>query len=207
MIRPVDDKRLLCVFAPLSIHPRWETFIAGRPIHACDLTAIPTWKKMLMWKSYGQYQRENPRSLEAMVVMARDFLARNRPGTRVDALVLGDSKIPASLANAAWVRNTFSEFPAETYDAAMLCYPDAIGSGWRWIEKRIARMGIPAVEVLNGRRRSFPLNSLFRRRLYVRRFLVASWIGEFLFVAGVAVCGTCLMCQDALLRPFRGHHG
>jgi hypothetical protein len=203
----VDEKRMLCVFAPLSIHPRWETWVAGRPIHACDLTQLPVWKKMLMWKSYGQYYRANPRSLAAMSEIARDYLSKNAAGVRADALVLGYAEGLAALTEAPWIRRRLSEFPSEAYDAALLCYPDAIGSGWRSIEKRIARMNIPSVQVLNGRRRVFPLNSVFRRRLYLRRFLAGSWIGEILFLAGLAVCGSLLMVWDAMLKPFRGRHG
>jgi hypothetical protein len=88
-------------------------------------------------------------------------------------------------------------------DRILLLWPDANGYGWRDIEARVLsarRPGVP-IEVLNGRRRRFPLTPAMHRRFVARRAVQRLWLGETAFVAAGVVAGLPLMLWDAA----RGH--
>lgn len=84
--------------------------------------------------------------------------------------------------------------PAEVVDELVLLYPDAIGLGFSRLER-----SIPAstkVTVLNGRRRSFPLDAKTRRALRFRRALERTYAVEMGLLAVGAILTPLLLLAD-----------
>jgi hypothetical protein len=82
----------------------------------------------------------------------------------------------------------------------VLLYPDAIGLGWRPVE-RVVRRAAPtgaAIEVLNGRRRRFALDRRTARALTVRRVLEWTMLGELLAAPVVVGAAAALAAVDLL---------
>jgi hypothetical protein len=83
-------------------------------------------------------------------------------------------------------------------DRVVLLYPDAIGIGWRAVERRARSTARPGVEirVLNGRRRDFVLDRRMRRRLALRRMLEIGLVGEAILTAIFLVLTPPLLAWD-----------
>lgn len=86
-----------------------------------------------------------------------------------------------------------------TADRIVLLYPDAIGLGWRQVE-RAMRHGAPGAELraLNGRRRDFVIDRRTRRQLAVRRLLETALVGEALATAVFVLLTPPLLAWDLL---------
>jgi hypothetical protein len=85
-------------------------------------------------------------------------------------------------------------------DRVLLLYPDAVGLGWRRIERAV-RDAAPArrpIEVLNGRRRRFALDGRTRRALWLRRALERTMLVELVAGAAIVGCAPALWAVDAL---------
>jgi hypothetical protein len=207
-------QRILCVFGPMPIHPRWEIAVAGRPIESCDWASLPALKKALLWKSYGQFCRDNPRSLRYMSDRAMEQLAES--DAVIDALMPEGSPEQLDAGLRTRIRETFplqvgnkierttrQLLKSQPYDLVLLFFPDAIGYGWGAAEKALAKLKAP-LWVVNGRRRVFPLNPRFRRKLRLRRLIEASWLVETIFVLSLACIGLGLALWDIPRKWF--HH-
>jgi len=82
-------------------------------------------------------------------------------------------------------------------DTVVLLYPDAIGLGFGAVERSALRDG-RVVDVLNGRRRAFPLTGATRLRLRLRRVLEWSMLPELLFLPVFVVVTPLLWTIDAV---------
>lgn len=71
-------------------------------------------------------------------------------------------------------------------DQVVVVYPDALGLGWRSLEKHLLSTGKPIL-VVNGRRRVFSLDRAASREMRFRRFLAETRVVELLL--GVVVVG------------------
>lgn len=82
----------------------------------------------------------------------------------------------------------------------VLLYPDAIGLGWRPVERTLMRRVAPDAElrVLNGRRRDFVLDRRARARLELRRWLEAALVGEAVATAVFLLVAPALLAWDLL---------
>jgi len=102
------------------------------------------WMKAVMYKA-------NPRSSAYM----KALFAERYPGAKF--LETATEAVSAAAAGSSKV---------------VLLYPDSIGLGYSAVERVVARNAPGAiVEVLNGRRRQFPLDRKSRLALRCRRFL------------------------------------
>jgi hypothetical protein len=83
-------------------------------------------------------------------------------------------------------------------DTIVLLYPDAIGLGFRQLEKQVfkTKKKWAAVRVLNGRRRQFLLNASVRRQLLWRRFLERSMLAEFVAIVPFVILTSLLWIFD-----------
>ena len=98
-------------------------------------------------------------------------------------LELKDARLPADIAGDG--------------DNIVLLYPDSIGMDFPGIERALARQ-CPSrnVFVLNGRRRFFRLDRDMRRRLRLRRWLVAVRLPEFAFLLLFVLVTPLLVIND-----------
>ena len=71
-LRP-DIHRVLFVLKPTRIHPAWERKIIGDVVENVDVQTLSAVKKSLLWKSYVQHFRANPRSASYMLALARHW--------------------------------------------------------------------------------------------------------------------------------------
>jgi hypothetical protein len=85
-------------------------------------------------------------------------------------------------------------------DRVLLLYPDAVGLGWRPIEQ-VVRGAAPAstpIEVLNGRGRSFMLDSRTRPALRLRRVLERTMVVELAAAPLIVGLAPALWVIDAI---------
>jgi hypothetical protein len=87
-------------------------------------------------------------------------------------------------------------------DKIFLLYSDAIGLGFGAVERSVAqhKRRWANVEVLNGRRRTFRLNSATRVGLRLRRLLEWSMLPELLFLPVFVIVTPLLLAIDAVRR-------
>jgi ubiquinone/menaquinone biosynthesis C-methylase UbiE len=90
-----------------------------------------------------------------------------------------------------------SQDALDRYQEITLLYPDALGIGWGPVERKLCRLGIP-LTILNGRGRSFELDSKARRSLRFRRFLERVWGAEILFSAAFFIVLPFVLVTDVL---------
>jgi hypothetical protein len=85
-------------------------------------------------------------------------------------------------------------------DSVILLYPDSIGLGFGHLERAVFahKPDWAAVEVLNGRRREYRLNSATRLGLRLRRVLEWTMLPELLFVPVFIVVTPLLWTIDAV---------
>ena len=211
-------RRVLCALAPIQIHPRWETAVAGRPVQDVDWPSLSSFRKLLLWKSYGQYHRSNPRTPRYMSDLALTRLPQIAPEAQFDVLAPEANREQMAPAFLARMNQFFplaqrnrilpdvqKTLRSQTYDAVLLFYPDAIGCGWGSLEKSLIKLNSPVVQVISGRRREFPLNNRFRRKLAWRRALETTWLMEIAWVCSLLITSVALALWDAPRRVF--HHG
>ena len=138
-----------------------------------------TWRNpRLLWRK-AQWFKANPRSEAYM----RARLAEHWP----------EAEFVDVAADPAW--ETRISGAAEI----VLLYPDAIGIGFRGLERRV-RVHAPraAIQVLNGRRRVFLLDPATARALRVRRFLERTMLLDvFMGLAFLAATPVLLACDLA----------
>lgn len=79
----------------------------------------------------------------------------------------------------------------------LLLYPDAIGLGWRGLEKTLLRR-FSHVSVLNGRNRYFELNYATLTRLRVKRLLEKTFLPELLFAPILIIMGVIWAAKDKI---------
>ncbi len=203
--KTLAHKKILCVFQPMQISPRWETWIAGAPFRQLDFSVLPALKKALLWKSKATYSRANPRNFAYMLEALREVVSQSgqKPELHLLAPVSEDASAVRELFQARWDFSALERLRAEAYDAVVFLYPDAIGFGWNRVERAVARLHIPRRYVLNGRRRFFPLDSVARRRLLGRRFLERTWLVEFALALFFALLSLPLALYDFLKKGSR----
>jgi hypothetical protein len=147
-----------------------------------------------------------------MLAVARGFLDEKAPGAEMD-LLLGSTAGHVPAAFDAWPRHTWFMPSADTqpwprrlleelhhrkYDTVVFLYPDAIGTDWRKVERRLVGLKADRYLIINGRRRVFFWDEESRGALAWRRFLERTWLTELLLVPA-AVCVTAgLALFDAL---------
>ena len=127
--------------------------------------------RAVVWKA-------NPRNAQYM----HDLFAASVPGGRV---VDAGPGMADALTSA---------------DRVLLLYPDAVGLGWRTIEQAVrdAAPGSSPIEVLNGRRRRFVLDSRTRRALWLRRVLERTMVVELLAAPLIVGLAPALWVIDAI---------
>jgi hypothetical protein len=88
----------------------------------------------------------------------------------------------------------------EAVQEIVLLWPDAIGYGWRQIERTVFASKRPAtrVSVLNGRRRRFPVTRRSLLTFRVRRAIERLWLGEIALAAGLLLTAPILVAWDAI---------
>ncbi len=200
--KTLDHKKILCVFQPMYIHPRWEKLVAGAPMHRLDFRALPAAKKALLWKSKVTYSRSNPRNFEYMLGALREVVAQAKRNPELHLLTseADDSPAARALFQKRFDFSAFESLRAENYDAVVFLYPDAVGFGWNRTERKLAALKIPRQYVLNGRRRFFQPDSSARRRLLGRRFLERTWLVEFALALVFALVSVPLALYDFLTK-------
>lgn len=129
----------------------------------------------IYWK--GLKHKSNPRTRQYMEKLLIDKF----PGAKIYE-VKPNELIPQSLIASS--------------DQVVLLYPDAIGLGFRKIEKSLQLSRSPAV--LNGRKRCFNLDTKTKVRLYYRRFLARTMLPEMLFTLLFLVSTPVLLAIDLL---------
>jgi len=140
----------------------------------------PARSKPLELYRYAVWYKANPRTAGYM----RALLQQRFP----------DAEWVATSEQADWVDRLSHA------DTVILLYPDAIGLGFGAVERSVQRhkRDGAAVEVLNGRRRVFPLNNAARLGLRLRRLLEWSMLPELLFLPVFVVATPLLWAVDAL---------
>lgn len=83
-------------------------------------------------------------------------------------------------------------------DTVVLLYPDALGLGFRALEREVwsLKKTWASVRVLNGRRRFFLLDGPSRRALALRRAAEWSMVGEWFALAGFVVVTPLMLAWD-----------
>jgi hypothetical protein len=193
-LKTIDAKKILCVYQPLRIHPHWENLIAGAPIHALTFHALPTWKKILLWKSNVIYARTFPRGLDYMLQALR---VQMDSIPEMDLLLVDPpvSENAQMFFQKKWRLQELPQIKQAHYDAVILLYSDPVGLGWNQTERAVARLGVDCY-VLNGRRRFFKFDGAARGELNWRRFLELSWIVEIFFAVAATLVSIPLMIYD-----------
>jgi hypothetical protein len=197
-----QHQKVLCVFSPIKIHPFWEKLIIGRSISEADLSQIPVWKKLLILKSYGQFYRANPQPLSTMIEIAKDQLTHVWPDAVVDAWVQYEDSIQNRALFQDWggrllPHQKSNRNQLNNYDFIVCLYPDALGSGWRSVERDLQYFH-GETWVLNGRRRFFQLTKMDHRALKWRRFITSLWISEIILIVSLFAIGLVVAMWDAI---------
>ncbi len=213
-------ERVLCIYQLTLIHPRWEMLVAGDLVNHIQIRKQPLIRQALLWKSYVQYSRANPRDAEYMFNLSCEFAGQY--GIKaVDLLVPSTlskqfpegfpvifRKVWAVNANPYLQLNQVrDDLKSIGYDALVLLYPDAIGLGWGRIERALKPLGVPIVLVVNGRKRTFILDKSSRLALKWRRFLEYIWLVEILLAATLSVVSLPLAIYDAVEKAIRSFTG
>jgi hypothetical protein len=88
----------------------------------------------------------------------------------------------------------------EAVQEIVLLWPDAIGSGWRQIERTVFAYKRPAtrVSVLNGRRRWFAVTRSSLLTFRIRRAIERFWLGEIALAAGLLLTAPILVAWDTI---------
>ena len=203
----------------MLIHPRWERAVTGGRIDQLDPRRISQLRLALVMKSRQQYSRANPRPPAGMLYLAEELIPREAPAAELDLLVepsLSDDIPPELLrpfhrvwrspepAPEDWPKAHLKELRAQDYDTLILLYPDAIGVGWRRIERRLASLAISRTMALNGRGRIFFLDPKGRRTLAGRRLMEGTRLLETALALAVVVMGPILAAWDGLIDLTRG---
>jgi hypothetical protein len=129
------------------------------------------YRRAVVWKA-------NPRTPEYM----RARFAEAAPGGRI-------------VAPGAGMADALREA-----DEVLLMYPDAIGLGWRAIERDVVRRAAPGadVAVLNGRGRRFALDARTRRALGLRRAMEWTMLLELVAAPLIVGLAPALWAVDAI---------
>ena len=128
--------------------------------------------------------RRNPRTLAYMQALAKEAYPDCAPND-ICALEEGDD-----LPDIDW--NSIQEI--------VLLWPDANGTGWRGIERRVLghRTATTTVTALTGRRRSFALNRWTLLSFRLRRLLEKTFAFELAFVLFFCVASSIVVPYDLL---------
>jgi hypothetical protein len=219
-VKPVSrlppTRRLLFVLKQTRFHPRWEKRIIGRPVGEFTLQDLTTLQKALVWMSYVQHFRANPRSVLYMLKLAYDLASEKMPDAETDLLVdpETDAAIPEPLRHwphTLWTTPNLNRIPADMlvqlaaqhYETVIFLYPDAIGLGWRRAESQIAGLYIPNMLVLNGRQRLFAWDAEARRMLERRRVIEGGCLLEIVLLPTLVLVSIPLALYDTLNRLWR----
>ncbi|HCU07006.1 MAG TPA: glycine/betaine ABC transporter permease [Holosporales bacterium] len=130
-------------------------------------THNPWWMPVKLYRVVCQ--RSNPRSKEYMITLLQEKF----PG--------------AELADSNQLDHLHGKI--------ILLYTDAIGLGFRTIEKKLKTQKLN-IRVLNGRKRDFELTSCVHRRLLIHRFLEITFLPEILLTPFVLLYGFFLALND-----------
>jgi len=210
IIKPPDIQHVLFIHHPTTIHPRWERFITGFPIESLNFDQLPTFQKILTWKSYKQYERANPREIGYIVELAINFLQLHAPTAKADLWVAPELNhtipdIYYQVFRKVWTKcpldHCWSEIQNHHYDTIIFLYPDSIGLGWQSIEHRFRSLRNARVYVLNGRRRFFRWDKKIQHELDWRRFLETAWFVEVAFIPIIILAALFLSVYDGIKRP------
>lgn len=116
-------------------------------------------------------QRANPRSKEYM----QNLLSENFPNHKLIS--------PDNITNA---------------DDVVLLYPDSIGLGWGSIERKIKNIS-KNIQVLNGRKRKFILNSKIQSQLNLRRLLEITFLPEIILTPFILFYSVLITIKDMII--------
>lgn len=200
--------RVLCIYRPTRIHPRWEKLVTGCTVEEIIPQELPFWRRILVWKSYQHYARSNPRTANYLLDALREFLQIHAPNSQVDLLIEHSQTSTLSPVVRNELHNVYvsrkldikyveafllEKLKHNCYDTMFLLYPDAIGYGWGTAERNLSELSIAHNLVLNGRRRIFRWDEESRRALRWRRFVEGSWLVEIVLAPVLVLRSLTLM--------------
>jgi hypothetical protein len=206
-------QRLLFVFKQTRFHPLWEQRVVGRPVGEFSLQDLSAVQKALVWKSYVQYFRANPRKILYMLKLAFDLVGHDAPNAEVDLLL--DEQATAVLPEPllAWPHKVYtcqdlnkippdvlSQLQARNHDCIILLYPDAIGLSWELVEAQMMTLSAPSMLVLNGRRRLFKWDTESQRVIGRRRLIEGGCLMEIVLLPALVLASIPLALYDMLNR-------
>jgi hypothetical protein len=144
----------------------------------------------------------NPRDLKYQAGLARDLVALGQPQEVAciidDALAVSKNDVREfeALGRTECRPAASMAAGAENFDTVALIFPDALGLGWRPVEKSL--QGARNLIFVNGRRRALTLDNAARRALAWRRVLAKTRLPELAFAAVVLPVAAALAVADAM---------
>lgn len=145
------------------------------PLRGAD-GPVPRERPWLLWRKAIRF-RANPRGADYM----RALFAERYP----------DAKFVEVSREAEWWR------AAEGAREIVFLYPDSIGLGFLPLERRVRELAPAArLSALNGRRRTYRLDTRIRRALRLRRFLEWTMLIEFGLGAALLTATPFLLAYD-----------
>jgi hypothetical protein len=158
--------------------------------------------------SFVSHARANPRSAQYMLVQAKALIDHFAPDATADILVDDlarqelEKEVLARFQHIFLIKNNQS--PAELdltsdYDTLIFLYQDSIGLSWGKLERSLAKLDAEQIIVVNGRRRSFILNGVAKRKLVSHRILEKFWLLETLAIPFIFLIAFMLWMYDLTL--------
>jgi hypothetical protein len=209
-------RRLLFVVKKTHFHPRWEKWIVGRPVGEFMQQDLTTVQKAMVWKSYVQHFRANPRSILYMLKLAYDLVNEAASDIRVDLLTDKETSAAIPEPLRVWPHNLWtmpdlnripadvlSELRSQNYDTVIFLYSDAIGLRWGQVESQIVKLHVPNVLVLNGRKRLFVWDAEAQRLLGQRRVIESGCLLEIVLLPALVLVSIPLALYDTLNHLWR----
>jgi hypothetical protein len=144
--------------------------------------------------------RSNPRSIEYMLNLAKEFSDDYFKQTNCVDLLFSEKfkeNIPQKPASIyKHIFHSIDEIKGKKYDAIILLFTDAIGLGWENIESNLPAGQQAPIFIINGRRRIFKFDTQSRRALQLRRFVARAWWLESLFGLFIIFCSVFFWLHD-----------
>ena len=159
-------------------------------------------------KAYPRAERllaDKPRSgLQGKIKSLFHLLElRRNPRTLAYMQALATEAYPDCVPNDICALEEENDLPSIDWNSIqeiVLLWPDANGTGWRGIERRVwgQKTSTTSVTALNGRRRSFTLSRWTLLSFRLRRLLEKSFAFELAFVFLFCVASSILVPYDLL---------
>lgn len=200
----------LLLFSPTHFSPSIEKMILGQPFDKSKFDSLSLIKKILLFSTYAQFRRANPRAETVLSQMAKSVLSGFEDISSIEVLLPSSwTHLNHTLKELHVIKITqYDEGDllnqlqnmvlSRTYDEVYLFYPDALGLGWFNIERVLLKSTSAKIIIINGRKRMFELNKSSIKKLTTHRFIERSWIPETLLIMVLIPLSLLLFMLDFL---------